>query len=178
MANPQTSPHQIRPATPADAAGIARVHVQSWRETYAGIVPEAHLAGLDVAARTQRWHDSLSGAKPPWQAFVAVSDAHGGDILGFVSLGAAREDFNGFAGELYALYLLRAAQGTGIGRQLFDAARQSLKSCGINGMYLWVLADNPTDGFYRHMGGRELGRKMLDIGGKDLEEIAYGWEEL
>jgi len=45
-------------------------------------------------------------------------------------------------------------------------------------MYLWVLADNPAAGFYRHMGGRELRRKMLEIGGKALEEIAYGWEEL
>lgn len=165
-----------------DAAGIAQAHVESWRESYGGIVPEAHLAGLDVAVREQRWHDSFSGAKPPWQAFVAVSGIGGGngggDILGFVSLGAAREDFNGFAGELYALYLLRAAQGTGAGRQLFDAARQSLKSCGINAMYLWVLADNPAAGFYRHMGGRELRRKMLEIGGKTLEEIAYGWEEL
>ncbi|MFN7112964.1 MAG: GNAT family N-acetyltransferase [Alphaproteobacteria bacterium] len=169
---------QIRPATAADAPGMANVHVQSWRETYGGIVPEAHLAGLDVAVRTQRWQDNFLGAKPPWQVFVAVSDGGSGDILGFVSLGAAREDFGGFAGELYALYLLRAAQGTGTGRQLFDAARQSLKSCGINAMYLWVLADNPAAGFYRHMGGRELGRKMLDIGGKSLEEIAYGWEEL
>jgi len=169
---------QIRPATAADAAGIARVHVQSWRETYAGIVPESHLAGLDVAARAQRWQDSFGQAKPPWGAFVALSGAGDGEVLGFVSLGAAREDFNGFTGELYALYLLQAAQGAGIGRQLFDAARQSLKSCGINAMYLWVLADNPTAGFYRHMGGREIGRKRLEIGSKELEEIAYGWEEL
>ena len=34
----------IRPATPADAAEIARVHVASWRETYAGVLPGAVLA--------------------------------------------------------------------------------------------------------------------------------------
>lgn len=169
---------QIRPAAVADAAGIAQVHVQSWRESYNGIVPESYLAGLDVAERTRRWQDSFAQAKPPWSTSVAVSGTAGDEILGFVSLGAAREDFNGFAGELYALYLLQAAQGAGAGRQLFDTARQSLKSCGINSMYLWVLADNPTAGFYRHMGGREIRRKMLEIGGKELEEIAYGWEAL
>ena len=30
----------IRAATPADIAGLARVHVQSWRETYVGIIPQ------------------------------------------------------------------------------------------------------------------------------------------
>ena len=30
----------IRVATEGDAAGIARVHVRSWQEAYAGIVPD------------------------------------------------------------------------------------------------------------------------------------------
>jgi GNAT superfamily N-acetyltransferase len=94
-----------------------------------------------------------------------------------VTLGSAREAVAGLAGELYALYTLKSMQGTGAGRQLFDAARQSLRACGINGMYLWVLADNPSAGFYRHMGGRAVMRKTIDIGGKPLEEIAYGWPE-
>lgn len=97
--------------------------------------------------------------------------------MGFVSCGGAREGFPAHAGELYALYLLRSAQGAGAGRRLFDAARQNLRSCDISGMYLWVLADNPAAGFYRHMGGQELARKTIDIGGKPLLEIAYGWKE-
>ncbi len=164
----------IRAATATDAADIARVHVQSWRESYTGIVPDAHLAGLDVVERTKRWLDTFQTAEAPWRAFVAVSGASG-TVEGFVTLGPAREAVAGLAGELYALYTLRSIQGTGAGRQLFDAARQSLRACGINGMYLWVLADNPSAGFYRHMGGREFARKTIDIGGKPLEEIAYGW---
>lgn len=94
-----------------------------------------------------------------------------------MSLGRAREAMTGLEGELYALYLLKAAQGAGTGRLLFNAARQSLRACAINGMYLWVLADNPAVGFYRHMGGREVMRKTIDIGGKPRVEIAYGWPE-
>jgi len=36
----------IRAATPTDAAGIAAVHVQSWRDTYAGLLPDEFLARM------------------------------------------------------------------------------------------------------------------------------------
>lgn len=52
MPHPQNRPFDIRQAAVADAVMIAAVHVQSWRETYQGIVPQSHLAGLDVAERT------------------------------------------------------------------------------------------------------------------------------
>ena len=45
----------IRVATEGDAAGIARVHVRSWQEAYAGIVPDAYLASLDADERTAQW---------------------------------------------------------------------------------------------------------------------------
>ena len=38
----------IRVAEVADAAAIAAVHVEAWRETYVGIVPVQVLAGLSV----------------------------------------------------------------------------------------------------------------------------------
>jgi hypothetical protein len=36
----------IRPATPADSSAIARVHIDCWRTTYAGLVPAEYLARL------------------------------------------------------------------------------------------------------------------------------------
>lgn len=166
----------IRQAAAADAAAIAAVHVQSWRESYQGIVPESHLAGLDTAERTQRWLGQLETLESPSAVFTALPAGVAGAACGFISCGAVRERFEGYAGEVYALYLLKSAQGGGLGRRLFDTARQSLAACGINGLYLWVLTDNPAAGFYRHIGGRALGHKMMDIGGKQLEETAYGWE--
>ena len=49
----------IRVATEGDAAGIARVHVRSWQEAYAGIVPDAYLSSLDADARTAQWRKYL-----------------------------------------------------------------------------------------------------------------------
>jgi len=41
--------------TLADAAGIAKVHVDTWRATYAGLVPDAHLANLHYERSTEFW---------------------------------------------------------------------------------------------------------------------------
>ena len=45
-------------------------------------------------------------------------------------------------------------------------------------MALWVLRDNPAAGFYRHMGGRPIKEKTIEIGGKSLVEIALGWPDM
>ncbi|HEX2752883.1 MAG TPA: GNAT family N-acetyltransferase [Alphaproteobacteria bacterium] len=164
----------IRQATTEDIAELARVHVASWRETYAGIVPDDYLARLSAADRAKSWEKSFAAAAPPWQTHVLTQN---GAIRGFVSAGAAREAEYGLQGELYAIYLLRSVQGGGWGQKLFKTAQNGLRSQGVRDMYLWVLAENPTLGFYRHMGGVEIGHKMLDIGGKALKEIALCWKE-
>ena len=38
----------VRPARIEDAPAIAEVHIQTWRETYAGLMPTEMLAGLSV----------------------------------------------------------------------------------------------------------------------------------
>jgi len=42
----------IRRARADDAAGIAQVHVASWRSTYPGMVPDSYLLGLSTDAYT------------------------------------------------------------------------------------------------------------------------------
>jgi hypothetical protein len=45
----------IRVATLAVARDLASMHVASWHETYAGMLPAETLASLSVDARTEMW---------------------------------------------------------------------------------------------------------------------------
>ena len=110
----------IRAATPADIAGLARVHVQSWRETYAGIIPRAFLDALSLESRQQQWQRTLEFGNAVFVAELADQ------IVGFASCGAARDE--GYDDEVYALYLLKSHHGQGIGKALFHAVLEALRS--------------------------------------------------
>ncbi len=55
LRTPELPAVEVRPATVDDASGIARVHVQSWREAYARQLPADLLAGLEEEPRAIRW---------------------------------------------------------------------------------------------------------------------------
>ncbi len=166
----------IRPATPADTPNVARVHVDSWPETYRGIVPDEFLDRLSYQRREQMWRGGLEN--PDWQGTMFVADDPADGVVGFAAGGPPQEPPETFDCELWAIYVLRAHQGMGLGRQLFTRFVGEMASRGYVSMFLWVLAENPTVGFYRRMGGVKVEERELEVGGKKLLEHAYGWRDL
>lgn len=162
----------IRPATQDDAAQIAHVHVDSWRTTYAGIVPKEYLAALDESDRELGWRDWLTR---DILAYVAELDEK---IVGFISGGPIREPMGDYHGELYAIYLLELAQGQGIGQQLLQQLAVALLQKSFRNMMVWVLEQNPAKHFYARTGASPLTSKNIEIGGATLVEVAYGWPDL
>jgi GNAT superfamily N-acetyltransferase len=165
----------IREATTADAPAIAWVHVESWRTTYPGIVPDDFLANLSVERRARFWAETLSDPDDAGVAFVAEDEA--GAVIGFASGGPEREHDPIYTGELYAIYLLAEAQGKGIGRQLARAVAERLAAAGHAAMIVWVAAENPFRRFYGALGGLPVRERHVTIGGTSLREVAYGWED-
>jgi ribosomal protein S18 acetylase RimI-like enzyme len=162
----------IRNAEVRDASAIAHVHVQSWRTTYAGVVPAEYLSSLDEADRMLQWQEWLK-----LDICVHVAELNGG-VIGFVSGGALREPIGDYRAEMYAIYLLKEAQGKGIGRELVSVLAASLPAKGFTNMLVWVLEQNPAVGFYEKLGARRLRSREIEIGGILLPELALGWTNL
>lgn len=169
---------EIRRATTLDAAGIARVHVASWRETYASLLPHAMLAALDVDARERMWASLLAASDP----VVALVLERNGQIQGFAAFGEQRSPELGAAGydaEISAIYILAAAQRFGSGRKLIRGSASSLSGSGSKGVSLWVLADNRNArSFYERLGGQIVGEREEYFAQTLLKEVAYGWPDL
>jgi len=166
----------IREATTADAPAIARVHIESWRTTYSGILPDAYIGKFVRDERERVWCKILDD--PARRRFVCVAADEDGTIVGFVSGGPARGEANGFAGELYAIYLLDAHERRGIGRRLTAALARRLLRAEMPSMLVWVLAANRARDFYAVLGGVKIAEKPAEIPGAELTEIAYGWKDI
>lgn len=166
---------RIRAATTDDAPAIARVHVDSWRTTYKGIVPDDHLANLSYERREAYWCEVIAKGNTPERVFVAEDN---GLVIGFANCGLERTSNPDYTGELYAIYLFQQHQGQGTGRALTRAVANCLLEQAHTGMLVWVLEQNPSRRFYEALGGQEVERKPITIGSVDLIEVAYGWRDL
>jgi GNAT superfamily N-acetyltransferase len=153
----------VRPAVPADADEIAEVHIRTWRETYAHLLPASYLDGLDVATRAEQWRGTLafSSAAPP---FVALDDDR---IVGFALAGPARDEDPPRPFQLYAINVVASAHGTGAGQALLDAA------VGDSPAYLWAADDNPrAEAFYRRNGfARDGGVERQTFQGAEMVTV-------
>ncbi len=154
----------IREAVLSDIPFLARVHVQSWQETYTGLIPDDVLYNIITAeSREFQWQRTL--ANPKVKVFVALK---ANALIGFCS-----QTMQGSEAEILTLYLLKAFQGSGLGKQLWLTALENAKAQGAKTLSLWVLEDNPTRGFYEHMGGVLDDSRTEKIGSAVLLEVSY-----
>ena len=168
---PATGP-RIRVAVPGDAAAIARIRVDSWRTTYAAIVPASILDRMDVE-RNETWIAGLIDQPAPRATLVVEAPA--GTVRGYALAAPGRDaDVDGL-GELEAIYLAPEARGTGLGRPLLEAAVAGLERAGFETVVLWVLTANAgARRFYERAGFRPDGAaRSLDFDGVPIEEVRY-----
>jgi len=165
----------VFPPGPSDAEDLARVHVQSWRETYRGLLSAAFLARMSEPGFTRRFRRELTF--PGLTVTLAAASRTG--ILGYASGGPSRRRIAGEA-EIALLYVLREAQGAGVGRELLSRTARALKEGGARSLMISVLAENaPARRFYEHLGGvAEPARQEPGPGGELLWEVAYVWPDI
>lgn len=163
----------IRKAVLSDAKGIAQVHVNSWRTTYVNIVGEEYLNQLSYEKREEMWVRSI----PNGGVYVAVDEE--GTIVGFSSGGKERTgEYSNYAGELYAIYILKEYQGNGLGKALVKPIVKELQDQQIDSMVVCVLEENDSRLFYEALGGKKIDTIEVEIGGMMLNELVYGWEQI
>ncbi len=165
----------VRRARAEDSLAIARVHVETWRSTYAGLLPDAYLTGMAQGDSAIEWARRLSFAKEQGATLVA---AQSDDVVGFVSCGARAGGEEPYQGEVYALYVAEDWQNRGIGRALLAGAFEALLKSGQGSALVWVLSQNPARFFYEALGGKLAAQRLEKFAGAQLEETAYGWDDL
>lgn len=164
----------LREATASDARGIARVHVESWKATYRGLIADEYIDSISYADREQLWAKLINFYEETKQGFLFVASVDD-EIVGFVSGGRSRDDSWEFEGEVTGLYILKQYQRMGFGRRLMNAAVSRLLEAGVSSMSIWVLEGNDNAiKFYERLGGRRIGTTQRKVGNKFYTVIGYG----
>lgn len=166
----------IRETTIADSHGIAIVHVDAWRTTYTGIIPDSVLKSLSYEKDEKKQRHHMEHPYLGSKTFVAELVPDG--IVGFASGGYEQRGHPIYKGELFVIYILVRHQRRGIGKMLVGRVVDHILQLGLRNMIVWVLEENPAKVFYEKLGGVPVDEKMIKMGRKQLKEIAYGWDDI
>lgn len=153
---------KIREAMAADIPALARLHVITWNATYVPFL----IKGPSYEVRERQWREAFARNDPGWFCFVV--ERSDGEFVGFAQ--GNKSDHPEFAGELNKIYLLREYQRLGLGRRLLARVARRFISQGINSMWLYGDARNPSSGAWR-----ALGAEKTDT---DPGTGNYGWRDL
>ncbi|HCA5284255.1 GNAT family N-acetyltransferase [Acinetobacter nosocomialis] len=158
----------IRIASFNDALSIAEVHVQAWKETYAGMVKQEILDELNVLDKEQLWKEI--SRSPDHKLFIYTEN---GVVKGFLD-GYLSPESN--IAEILAFYLLKEVQKQGLGRELFQKFYQCALNQGYAFIRLEVFNKNPSRFFYEKMGAQLINEAELPEFGLGITELLYQWK--
>ena len=160
--------YNIRKSVRDDSSKIAHVVTIAWNETYKGIVSNEILNNMykNEKDRAQRAYDNYNEEENN-QYVLEVDD----EVVGFINIGKSFTDGFDGCGELYALYIIGKYKGFGFGKMLVNKAKEELKKMGYDKMLIGCLDKNPSNEFYKHLGGKYVKTHIFEK--LNLDENLY-----
>ncbi|HDR4571547.1 TPA: GNAT family N-acetyltransferase [Bacillus cytotoxicus] len=165
---------KIRIARKEDIPSIAKVHVDSWRTTYSGLLPKEILENMTYRRREKQWENIFKQNISKQYRYVAETTE--GEIVGFIDGGEEITGNYSCDGELYAVYLIKEYQGYKIGQRLFQMMISEFIKYDIHSVLVWVVSNNPSKLFYEKFKPERVDTKMIEKWG--VEETAYCWRDI
>lgn len=164
----------IRSATRTDSVVIAKLHAQSWLNTYRGIVPDHFLDNDLDAERKKYWEKKMDGLQQ--NEFVLLAD-DGNAAVGFAAVLDKPEA--GFDAFIDNLHVRTDMKGKGIGKALMKAVAERLRASNRHSVYLWVLNGNSAaEKFYYAIGAQSADTTTVKFGGVDVAQKRFVWPTL
>jgi GNAT superfamily N-acetyltransferase len=140
----------VRPATPEDAAAVAEIWRDGWRDGHLGLVPDAL-----VAVRTDESFRTRAADRVGDTTVAAV----GGEVAGFIMVDGD---------EAEQVYVSSRHRGAGVADVLLAEAERQVRENGHAVAWLAVVEGNGrARSFYERMGWRDDGGFDYDAAVED-----------
>lgn len=161
-----TSRILVRRPELSDVTSLARVHVETWRETYRGVMRDEVLDDPTFLDRRQRFWTAVLTDERFGDSGVALAEVDGA-VVGLALAGPVTEEGTTWARQLYALYTYAEVHGSGAGPALLAAVLAPQGTVG-----LWVADPNPrAQAFYRKHGFMPDGVAKVEDGVREIRMV-------
>lgn len=165
----------IKIATRVHSAIVANLHINSWRTTYRGMLPDDFLEKAVEVERYNFWKQRLE--LPSQDQLVLLAEEDDNTYLGFICIRLNADKQWGTM--IDNLHVATNEKGKGIGTQLMEEATTWILDQAPNdGVWLWAYEQNkPARCYYEGLLGREVETCMLpSTAGNSVSSIRYAWE--
>ena len=151
---------------------IAKIHTDSIKQTYIGILDQEYLDSLSYEEYHQTWKSEWKRIDK--EIIIAVED---GEVIGF-SMVLFSSDKKG-CGYLLRLHVKKAMQGRGIGKKLLSASAGCLWNMGIYSMQIGVIGGNDrAEAVYRSLGAKYIRSYVNDSGNMKVQHKRFIWYDI
>ncbi len=160
----------VEPASREDLPGIARIHVNCWREIYT-FVPESVHKARNLTYRYEQWEEVLRQNRPN-EVLWAVR--LGGELVGFAHANDAGDPDVPQAKALFnAAYFKPDIRKQSVGVYVMDAMVNFAIERDLWPACLWAFEKNPGRARNEAAGWREVVRRNRVIEGVSIPEVGY-----
>jgi ribosomal protein S18 acetylase RimI-like enzyme len=165
----------FRRPLPAEAETFASLHVQCWKESYRGIVPDTLLDAAQPRDRYEMWHNIVVNPRR-----IVIGTWVEGVPAGFVVAGEPHQRIlENEDGQLAALYILKRYHRMGIGSALVQQAAAQWRAMDGTSMSIGVLAANMNArAFYESLGAKLVRTGTYNWSGHEMPDCIYIWRDL
>ena len=158
---------EIRRATQSDLKDIAAIHIESWKDAYADVLPAEFLTDKIDRELVHYW--SEIEIKNEDVVLVAGEDS----AVGFVAVWCRQTPF------IDNLHVRPSYRSKKIGSALINAVAKVLIEQGHKTAYLWVFESNERAiRFYERLGGVQKEQSMKSIFGYKVLSRKIEWSDL
>jgi len=165
----------IRYLTKEDIPSYQHLITTVWQETYPGIVNQEFLDNLTITEPQRIEMTKITFDESIKDTLIIEED---NQIIGFTKFGASEDEKYPNTGEIFALYLLAKYKGRGYGKQLVKEAVEKLINQGYTNMVIGCISKNPSNEFYKHIGGIKKSERLLTKTGDNLIENIYYFDDI
>lgn len=147
---------KIRKRELQDSKELAHAIALVWNTTYKGIVDDEFLEGLlkNEKESEEKLRNNIN--KQPNYYVLTLDDK----IIGWIYFTLDSDKYKK-AAEIHSLYVLKENQGKGYGKLLYDYAVNIILQKGIKKLIIGCLEGNPSNDFYKHLGGKYLKQNLF-----------------